>query len=162
VDARVVQSGRLDPAKGNSMADPEFRFAEGPGFAWRLEEVAGVSLSIFAGELRVELSDDEPESFRVVSAIAPLMADRRYRLVWKADASGLRDAKNPGLHFRITGGSLNNDCPPLLTSTACEFSSAAGARMGSAMISLEYARAPGTTRVTGTLEMSQVHLELMP
>jgi tetratricopeptide (TPR) repeat protein len=161
VDGRMIQSGRLDPAKGESIADPGFRFPAGQEFAWRLEEIPGVSSSIYGGGLHLELSDNEPELFRVVSSVVPLMPDRRYRLVWKTDASGLRDAKDPGFRFRVTEGGMTKDCP-LLTSSACEFTSAAGDRMTAATLSLEYTRAQGTTRVTGTLELSQAHLELMP
>lgn len=162
VASGTIHSAHLDPVRGDSIADPEFKFPAGPGFAWRLDDVPGVSSNIYEGRLHLELSTDEPESFRVLSARVPLMPDRRYRLVWKAEAAGAGNAADPGFRFRITEGSVTKDCPPLLTSSSCEFSSAPGDRMGSGYLSLEYTRALGTTRISGTLGLSAIHLEPMP
>ncbi len=162
VDNGTIRAGHLDPAKGESIADPEFRFPAGAGFSWRLDDVAGVSSAIFGSALRVEMSSDDPESFRVLSLLIPLMPDRHYQLVWKTDSSGLTHPQDPGFRFRITEGSLTQDCPALLTSSACSFSSAAGDRMAGASLILEYTRAQGTTRISGTLGLSAVRLELMP
>jgi hypothetical protein len=162
VDTGTIQSGHLDPARGQSIADPEFRFPAAAGFSWHIDEINGVSANIYSGALHLELNDDEPESFRILSAIAPLIAGRRYRLLWKADNSGLNDHVDPGFRFRITEGGVTKECPPLLTAHDCKFSSDAGNRMVSATVSLEYTRALGTTRVTGTLDLSGVRLELMP
>jgi hypothetical protein len=162
VDRGMIQSGHLDPARGESIADPEFRFPAAAGFSWHLDEINGVSANIFGGALHLELNDEEPESFRILSAIVPLMADRQYRLLWKADNSGLSDHVDHGLRFRITQGGVTKECPPLLAAHDCEFSSGAGNTMVSAMLGLGYTRAQGTTRVTGTLDLSAVRLELMP
>ncbi len=175
VDSGTVHSGHLEPAKGDSIADPEFKFPAGVGFAWRLDDVPGVSSNIYGGALHLELSSDEPESFRVLSSLAPLLPDHHYRLVWKTDSSGASDPKDPGFRFRIAQSSVEQGtsqapgsvvresvCPPLLTSSACDFSSAPGDRMGTASLSLEYTRAQGTTRISGNLGLSAVRLELMP
>ena len=164
VDIGAVRAGHLDPAKGESIADPEFKFPAGEGFSWRLDEVPGVSPAIFGGALRVEMSTDDPESFQVLSLLVPLLPDRHYRLRWNADSSALTEPMDPGFRFRITEGSQARGaiCPALLTSSACDFSSAPGDRMAGAWLRLEYTRAPGTTRISGTLGLSAVRMELIP
>ena len=166
VESGMIQSGHLDPAKGDSIADPEFKYPAGAGFSWHVGEFNGVSANIYGGALHLELSDDEPESFRVLSAMVPLLPDRHYRLLWTVDKSGLRDSRDPGFRFRITQGSVTQDCPPLLTSQGCDFSSTPFSstprdRMSSASLTLEYTRALGTTRLSGTLAVSAVRLEVM-
>jgi hypothetical protein len=121
-----------------------------------------VSANVFGGSLRLEISGDEPESFQVLSLRAPLMPDRRYRLVWRTDASALRDPRDPGFFFRITQGSLTKDCAPMLTADSCDFPSAAGVPFVPASLALGYTRALGTTRAAGTLGLSAVRLEFMP
>jgi tetratricopeptide (TPR) repeat protein len=163
VDRNVIHAGRLDPAKGVSVADPGFRFPAAAGaFAWQMADIPGVATGAFNGYLRLEISGDEPESFRILSLLAPIMPARRYRLAWETDASALSDPKDPGLSFRISQGDVVKECPPLLTSPRCEFTSAAGSPVSAASLSLGYKRAPGTTRVSGTLHLSGVRLDLLP
>ncbi len=155
VDAGRIQSGHLDPAKGVSIADPEFRFTpSGKTFDWRVAEVAGVTNGGFPGPLRFEFSGDEPQSFELLSTMAPVMAGTRYRLAWKSDGS------DAGFRFRIVEepGEVTTECGPLRESGGCDFSSPAG-EMRRARIDLGYKRAQGTTRVTGALEVSAVRLE---
>lgn len=164
VDRGMIQSGKVDPAKGGSIADPDFEFPlNGRGFEWALAEIAGVTTYASGGSLRMEITGDEPESFQMLSVWAPVMAGKRYRLTWKSDGAMLREPKDPGFMFRIVPqGGMPTLCGPLLTTSTCDFAGAAGEGTGKAAIQLAYTRAPGTTRISGTLQLSGVHVELAP
>jgi hypothetical protein len=162
VDRGIIHSGHLDPAKSESVADPGFEFPAGNGFAWHLEEANGVSSSIFGGALRVEMRPDDPESFGILDVQVPLLPGRRYRLVWKSEGAELSAPQDTGFRFRVKQSDHSEECPPLLTSSGCDFSSAGGDRIGVATLSLGYTRAQGTIRASGTLGLKAVHLEFIP
>jgi tetratricopeptide (TPR) repeat protein len=165
VDRGVVRSGKLDPAKGASVADTDFQFPmNGRGFEWRLAEVAGVSTETVTGKLELETNGDEPEQFQALSTLAPVMPGKRYRLAWKSEGAKLSAPKDPGFSLSVVQqpGNVATVCTALMTSESCEFASLPGDGTGLATIELGYRRAQGTTRVTGTLELWGVHLEPLP
>jgi tetratricopeptide (TPR) repeat protein len=163
VDRGIVRAGHLDPAKGISIADPDFRSPSlSSVFGWHVAEVSGVLTSAFSGSLRLEINGDEPESFQMLSTSAPVLSGTRYFLRWKSDGSGLSSPQDPGFSFVVTQrpGEPVMQCPPLLTpgNSTCGFVTPAGrpGQMSEARIDLRYARAQGTTRVSGTLQLSAV------
>ena len=162
VDRGMIASAKLDPDKGSAIADPQFRFPlTGRGFAWRLgETTAGISEYVSGGALSAEINGDEPESFQLLSGTAALTPARHYRLLWKSDGSMLKEAGDAGFAFRILQGKVSTECPALLTSKGCDFDSAPGGTTEPARIELNYKRALGTTRASGTLRVSGVRLEL--
>jgi hypothetical protein len=127
-----------------------------------------VAVSGFTGSLRFEINGDEPQSFEILSVFAPVLSGTRYRLDWKGDGSALKAPRDPGFSFQIVQqpGNMVTECPPLLASgnsSACDFATPADRTPGTmkrARIDLRYIRALGTTRVSGTLQLSAVRLEL--
>lgn len=169
VDRGIIHSGRLDPAKSVSIADPDFRFPGLPNmpntFGWHVAEIPGIFASGFAGSLRLEINGDEPQSFEILSTFAPVLSGARYRLRWKSDGSGLGAPRDPGFRFWIVQtGEVDTECPPLLSegNPVCEFAALADkspGHIGKARIDLRYARAQGTTRASGVLQLFEVRLE---
>lgn len=183
VDRGIIHSGRLYPAKGISIADPEFRYLASSNspdmpntFGWRLEEIPGVFTSGFSGSLRLEINGDEPQSFQILSTFAPVVSGAHYRLRWKSDGSALNSQQDPGFGFQLVQqqirqqtSSVVTQCPPLLTvgNPSCDFVALAdtkladggSGRIGKVGIYLRYTRAQGTTRVSGVLQLSEVRLE---
>ena len=163
VDRRVVVSGRLDPAAGVSITDPDFDFPLiERGFGWRVIHDASVSVAKASLSLRFEFDGNEPETFGVLSADAPLLPGRQYRLLWKTDSSELNARKDPGFAWQIVQqpGNATTVCQPLLQAGdegVCPFTSQSGA--GGARLDLIYSRARGTTRAQGMLRISNVKLE---
>jgi tetratricopeptide (TPR) repeat protein len=171
VDSGIVRSGQLEPAKGISIADPDFKFAPVTrAFGWRVADVPGVFVSGFSGSLRLEINGDEPQTFQVLSTFAPVVSGTRYRLLWKSDGSQLNSPRDPGFSFQIVQqpGEVVSQCSPLLSagsSAGCEFVTPPGSaqeqgRVGKVRIDLLYSRAQGTTRVSGVLQLFNVHLEI--
>ncbi|HEY3825419.1 MAG TPA: tetratricopeptide repeat protein [Bryobacteraceae bacterium] len=170
VDRGIVSAGHLDPAKGISIADPDFRHPSLSNvFGWHVAEVSGVLTDGFSGSLRLEIDGNEPESFQMLSTSAPVLSGTRYSLQWKSDGSGVRSPHDPGFSFvvsqRQVGQTIEQtseavtQCPPLLApgDSACGFvTSGTRGEMGEVRIDLRYARAQGTTRVSGTLQLSAV------
>lgn len=178
VDRGMVRSGKVEPAKGESIADPEFQFpTTRDGFGWRVDEISGVNIDNATGLLELEVSGDEPESFGAFWTWAPVVSGKRYRLTWKSDGGMLSMPDDPGFSFRIVhethctrateagacaAGNAVTQCPPILAagnSAGCEFTAAEdGKEIGRARIEFGYARAQGTTRPSGTLQISEVRL----
>jgi hypothetical protein len=173
VDRGIVRSGHLDPAKGISVADPDFKFAPIASlFGWQVPDVPGVFASGFSGSIRFEITGDQPQSAKLLSGLAPVLPATRYRLRWKSDGSSLSSPQDPGFSFLIAQKQIGREpaeavtqCPPLLSPGSretCDFVTPAGARTGQleqVRIDLAYTRAPGTTRISGTLQLLNVHLE---
>jgi tetratricopeptide (TPR) repeat protein len=178
VDRGIIHSGHLDPAKGISVADPDFMFASlARAFGWRVPDVTGVDASGLPGPLRFEMSGDEPESAQLLSVFAPVLSATRYHLRSKSDGSSLSSPRDPGFSFLIVQKQAGREadevvaqCPLLFSpgdpspgnNATCDFVTPAAARPGQieqARIDLRYTRAPGTTRVSGTLQLFSVRLE---
>jgi tetratricopeptide (TPR) repeat protein len=163
VDRRVIVSGRLDPAAGVSIADPDFSFpVVERGFGWRTAHETGVFVAETSSALRFEFDGNEPEASVLLTTVAPLVPGRAYRLVWSTDASRLSSTQDPGFAFQIVQrpGDVITACQPLLQAGdggACRFNSLPNA--GAARLNLIYKRALGTTRVEGTLRIASVKLE---
>ena len=166
VDRSIVRSGRLDPANGVSVADPEFSFARNAGaFSWHVAEGEGVFPAADFSSLRLELDGNEPQSLRLLSAEVPILAGRNLRLAWKSDGARLNLPSDPGFVFRVLNrsGTLLTDCQPMLAgggAGTCKFSSAADTT--NVRIELQYARAPGTIRASGVVQIASVRVEPAP
>ena len=162
VERKIVISGRLDPAAGVSVADPDFSFPLiERGFGWRLTRETGISVAKGSAGLRFELDGNEPESSALLSTATPLLPGRTYRLVWKIDTSQLSSRRDPGFVWHIVQqpGDAVTVCQPALQSGdegVCQFTS--GPR-GNARIELFYSRASGTTRIEGMFRIMSVRLE---
>jgi tetratricopeptide (TPR) repeat protein len=181
VDRGIVHSGHLYPAKGVSIADPDFSFASLPttaptAFGWRVADIPGVfasSISVSgtnSSSLRFEINGDEPQSFLFLSSFAPVLSATHYHLAWKSDGTSLSAPHDPGFRFEIVQqpGDVATQCPPLLSpgsQPVCDFvtpehgTSGQTGQIQRARIDLRYTRAQGTTRVSGALQLLNVRLE---
>lgn len=163
IDRGIVASGKLDPAAGVSIANPDFSFPLNErGFSWRATHDAGVSVSATASSLRFEFDGNEAESILLLSTVAPLVPGREYRAVWKTDASHLSSPRDAGFLLQIVQepGNVASECQPILESGdsgVCRFTSRPDA--ASAHINFLYKRALGTTRVQGAIEIARFRLE---
>jgi tetratricopeptide (TPR) repeat protein len=164
VDRKIVHSGRLDPATGKSIADPDFRFLEPSTglFAWQATRDEGIFVLGGASAIRFELDGNEPQASLLLATTAAVLPEKAYRLRWKYDASQLVAPKDPGFEIRVVQqpANLTTICRPFLDggeAGVCTFTSAPGVQR--AGIELRYARASGTTRAKGTLMLSDIHLE---
>ncbi len=162
VERGILQSGRLDPAAGVSIANPDFSFPLiERGFGWRVAQETGVAVEKGAASLRFEFDGNEPESSLLLTTAAPLIPGKGYRILWKTDTSRLSSPKDPGFLLQIVQepGDVASECPPLLQAGddgACRFTSRPNANR--AQINLIYRRALGTTRVEGMLQILSVRL----
>ncbi len=164
VAKKIIASNRLDPSAGIFIADPNFDFPLlNHSFGWRTGAETGLFVESNPSLLRFEFDGNESESSSVLlTTLVPLLPGKAYRLVWKADGSGLSAARDPGFAFRIIQGPGNNatECPPLLVTGddgACAFTALSG--VGYASLELRYARALGTTRIQGSLGMISIRVE---
>ena len=162
VDRKLIESGRLDPAAGVSITDPDFSFPLiERGFGWRVTHDARVSVVKSFSSLRFEFDGNEPESLVLLTTVAPLVSDKAYKLAWKTDTSSLSSRRDAGFVLQVIQepGHVATECQPMLQSGeagACQFTSHPNA--GWARINVMYKRALGTTLVQGTLEIDTLKL----
>jgi len=162
VDRKIIESGKLDPAAGLSIADSDFIFPLiEHGFGWRATHDPRVSVVKSFSSLRLEFDGNEPESSVLLATVAPLIAGKAYRLAWKTDASSLSSRRDAGFLVRVIQepGDVATECQTMLQTGdhgACQFTSRPDADW--AQISVMYKRALGTTLVRGTLQIDNMKL----
>jgi hypothetical protein len=152
----------LEPSAGRSLTNGDFAIEPtSSGFDWRVAAVGGVAVSRPRppGGIRFSFSGNQPENALLLSQLLPLAPSTKYRFRFERSASGI--SSGSGLQWVLqegpTGGELGR-----LPETASEFpfTTPAGCRL--ANLSLVYRRAPGTTRIEGSLVLHRVTLELAP
>jgi tetratricopeptide (TPR) repeat protein len=162
VDRHLIRSGRLDPATGASIADPDFSFPPVKGlFGWQVTGADGVFVTSGPSALRMEMDGNEPEALTLLSTAAAVLPHKAYRLEWKYDSSQLSSPHDRGFEIRILQqpGNAATPCEPFLKAGeggTCSFTT--GPDIQRVGIELRYARASGTTRSRGTLVISSVRL----
>jgi hypothetical protein len=182
IEDRLLGAGALGPAleiwrsmkQGNwirlSVPTPEHPLTNGDfaialyghGFDWNFPGCPGVSVaqSIAGPQLDITFSGDEPEHCGVLQEYVPVAANTPYILKWIANGG---DVPTPsGLTWRITSvpagpSSANASGDALLKSGTWEFTSGKEAPLS--LLTLEYTRPLGSTRLTGTIELRSVSLE---
>lgn len=163
VARKIIASGKLDPAAGVSVANPDFAYPLiERGFGWRATQENGVSVVKGSASMRFEFDGNQPESSLLLTTMAPLVPGKAYRLIWKTDASRLTAPRDPGFLFQVVQqpGNVTSECQPLLKAGddgSCPFTSRPDADR--AQLNLIYRRALGTTRVEGMIQILSVRLE---
>ena len=158
-----VRGKALDPGRGVSIADPGFAFPlSTAAFSWQAATAAGLFVRQLSPHLQFELDGQESESLGLLTAAAPVLPARKYRLAWKADASRLAAPDDPGFAFHIAQGqdAAEIQCALLANPAPCTFTTRAGVEL--LRITLSYARAPGTVRAKGDLRLLSTSLEFVP
>ncbi len=163
VDRRIIDSGKLDPAAGASIADPDFSFPVFErGFGWRVtHDTAGIAAGKDLSSLRFDFDGNEPEASVLLTTLAPLIPAKAYRLSWKTDTSRLSSRRDAGFVLQVIQepGNVATECQPMLQSGedgACQFTSRPDADW--AQINVIYRRAVGTIRVQGTFQIDALKL----
>ena len=158
-----------DAKQGLSLTNGDFRSPPlSRGFDWRVHAAEGVSVSRRESPpaLRVTFSGRQPENFEVLSQFVPLLPGREYRLRFRYRTTEI--GPGTGLRWRIvdiaTGKELAKSSPDLSSIKDRQeevlFSTAAETRLG--RVVLAYQRAPGTTRIEGSISLAEVSLAFGP
>ncbi len=144
----------LSPAEGAIVTNGDFRISPVErGFDWRLQRVDGVSLTLSAAGLDVELTGEQPVAVTLLNEWVPIEPGRTYRIeyLYNGDPDDPASSRRPsGLAWRIThpvttaviARSPDLDAAARDARGYFDFSAPAGV----AMLSLTYERAPGTVR----------------
>jgi hypothetical protein len=169
VDARWVAFSALDPKSGKSLARGNFRGERiEKGFDWKYPVPQGVFVSAAEpdGSLRLEFSGKEPPNCELASQLIPLLPRRKYRLAVRYRGESI--PPESGLQWSVVAVSGGPSIATLplhapntqVTEQSADFETPpAQAPM---KLLLSYSRAPGTTRVEGTLWIESVNLTLAP
>lgn len=158
-----------EPERGPSLTNGDFRIPPlSRGFDWRVHAVEGVSVSRRESQpaLRITFSGRQPESCEVLSQFVPLLPGREYRLRFRYRTSEI--APSTGVRWRIfdaaTGAELEDRSSHLSSEEEIqqEVSFSAPTETHMARLVLMYQRAPGTTRIEGSIFLSRISLVLVP
>ena len=166
---KLVPYQAPEPERGLSLTNGDFRTPPlSYGFDWRLHAVEGVSASRSESPpvRRWTFSGRQPESCEILSQYVPLLPGKRYQFRFRYRTSDI--AADTGLRWRIfdatTGADLAERSPYLSSEKEIQqevaFSTPAETRMG--RLALMYQRAPGTTRIEGSILLSRASLEFAP
>jgi hypothetical protein len=169
VEARWVAFAALDPQAGKSLARGNFRGERiERGFDWKYPAPQGVSVSAAEsdGSLRLEFSGKEPPNCELASQWIPLLPHRKYRLAVRYRADSI--PADSGIQWSVVMVPAGRSLAALpLTSPAAQVTGQSTSletppTPGPTKLLLSYARAPGTTRIEGTLWIQSVELTLLP
>jgi hypothetical protein len=144
----------LDPGRGVSLTNPEFRFAPiGRGFDWRVSHEPEITAAREASppSLRISLSGRQPESCELLAQVVPLAAQRRYRVRMEYRTTGAP----VGIGLRILSAEAALRANEEWTSAELFFTSEAAA---AARLAVVYQRTPGSTRAEGSIAVRHVEL----
>jgi tetratricopeptide (TPR) repeat protein len=162
---RLPDVEKLDPAGGRSLGGPGFCEPRTHGFHWRSTGLAGTATRVLAGPaLQIEFSGDQPERGAVLQKTAPVLPGRKYRLAVAYSTSDLQDptgltwtvAPLAGAGVPVTSVALRAAEDGAATA---EFISPPDCTL--LRIALNYARATGTVRITGSIRLLSASLELL-
>jgi hypothetical protein len=157
----LIGLGKADSERGP--VDGGFRTApSGSGFDWRLAPVEGIEASQDEPGLRLSFSGEEPEECEPLWQYVALKAGARYKMTFEYAASGV--AEGSGLRWRvldITGkpaaiAESENLTKEGWTNGSVFFTTPPGMLLG--RLALSYRRAPGKTRIEGSIRLRNVAL----
>ncbi|MGI8742561.1 MAG: tetratricopeptide repeat protein [Bryobacteraceae bacterium] len=133
------------------------------GFDWRLPPAGGVTIRRRFPGLRIMLSGSQPESCMMLLQYIPIESGRHYRLWYEYQTADIPPGS--GLAWRVydvTGRvEFIKDSPSLareqMGRESLTFVTPSNASGG--LLALTYNRVPGTTRISGWLQLKQAGLE---
>lgn len=135
------------------------------GFDWKFSHNQGVEIVQVPeiAQLLLRLSGQQPERCRLIQQFVVLDPGRRYRLTWNLTSEGI--AGDSGLHWRIVNpnsspANSNLISPDLFftnrSPAVWDFQSLSNVRL--CLLSLDYSRPFGTTRIEGLLSLHRVSM----
>jgi hypothetical protein len=147
------------PLTNGNFDVPSFRH----GFDWLPAACTGASVEQLTDtkEVRITFSGNEPEHCTLLQQYVPLDPNRQYQLAWKAEAQGIDSPS--GLAWRLypvpNQKQLFLGGRDLLAESEQIWDFQSPADRGLSLLSLEYHRPLGRTRITGNLSVKAVSLE---
>ncbi|MCC7175923.1 MAG: hypothetical protein IT159_12070 [Bryobacterales bacterium] len=157
----------LDPQRGLSITNGDFGAPPlGSAFDWRLHRIEGIAATRLdpPNGLRLVFTGRQPEHCTLLEQTAPVEAGAPYRMSykWRGDtlpkADGLRWAvTEPGTGRELAAGALVGGDGVWQDGVLGFSAPVAG---GAVRLALEYHRAPGTTRIEGSLWVREVSMDL--
>jgi hypothetical protein len=147
------------------LSDGSFWAPFGSGFAWRLPAAPGITCGRNRSPhyLWVALNGDQPETCSLLLQYVPVTAGASYRLRFEYQtlppASGLRWSV-----YDARTGIDTATVSPWLSSASWKLDEMRfrAPASGVVRVTLMYQRAPGTTRMQGTIELRNLSLERVP
>ena len=162
---RLIPHQALAPEAGISLTNGDFTALPLlEGFDWRIHSPPGVSVTRVAEPpmLKIAFSGKQPESCVILEQLLPLVPARKYRLRFGYQSSGIRPGA--GLSWRVLDTVTGRELSPASVDLSQEdwteetlpLSMPAEARL--ARLTLSYQRAPGTTRIEGSISLRRLTL----
>lgn len=167
--AGLMRYAALDPARGLSLTNGNFRLALGDlPFDWRLGEVEGITAMMgnnpgSRSGLTIRFSGAHPETAELLSQLAPAAENETYQLRYRYSTSGL--PADTGLYWMVEdgpkGGKLMEGQPlpaaeERWTAGSARFQT--GPKTNLIRIAFAYRRSPGTTRAQGSVSLTDVEV----
>ncbi len=157
----LIAFGQAEPGRGP--VNGAFRTPPGgSGFDWRIAPVEGIETAQDQPGLRLSFSGDEPEAWEPLWQYVVLKAGTRYRMAFQYASSGVEQGS--GLRWRVVDITGHPEVAAESDELSHEgwgdgsvvFTTPTGMRLG--RLVLTYRRAPGTTRIQGSIRLRSIAL----
>lgn len=154
------------PSNDHPVSNPDFAVPiSGNGFDWSVSQGKGIDIQrIVPYGLRIALNGLEPESFSLLHQFIPVRGGARYRLTW--DLEAIDRAAPDGMRWEVHAISSQAVSPKNLAQSPTSDSSAGAQNsevfevppgVKTVVISLNYNRPLGETRLEGTFLLKKVN-----
>ena len=145
----------LDPPSGISLTNSSFEHQPmGMGFDWRVAQAPWLSSARFNGGLRLTFSGGQPENCLIALQDVPVVPGAHYRL--RLDSRTIDSQVPNGLNWSVSDAS--GKAVPIEQAADQWLSFAPASEV--VRLALVYHRPIGSTRLTGTVAISSVQLEM--
>lgn len=156
-----IQYQVLNPAKGAVVENGKFeRIPLDAGFDWRLGSIGGIALNRFGNGLLIEFSGKQPEDCEFLWQVIRLVKGQRYELQYRYSSANI--TRESGVSWKITDvatGAEIGVSPVLQNGTNnMDHWSFSSSQADTALLKLCYRRAPGTTRIEGSIGLQDVSI----
>jgi tetratricopeptide (TPR) repeat protein len=161
--ATLKDAGWIDesvPTEQNPLTDGDFRVRSyRHGFDWVIIDNPGAHVEQFPDtpDMRVSLYGDEAEKITLMQQYVAVLPDRHYTMSWNVKTDDLSEPSGLAWHLHATG---EGTFPDLVSgdlidpNATWDFVSQSGAK--TFLLTLDYARALGTTRAHGSFSLRGV------
>lgn len=146
------------PLTNGDFATPFYKH----GFDWTPLQVSGVEINQFPERksLQLSLSGEQPESCALLRQYIPVAPGHEYRMQWSATADRIGPPSGLAWHLRPVGsdGAAEIVSGDILAAHGSAWLFKVPAATKLCLLTLEYARPPGTVRASGSVTLQSVSL----
>lgn len=164
VKSAVLKSTPLNPARGESMADPGLKYGfQNNDFGWQVKSADHLQTAAGDGWIQFSFDGKQQERVLLMTKNLPVLGGRTYKIVWKATSEAIAAESGLAIGLASRTAELPVSCPALLSTKdgrgECRFTTPAETDL--VRMEFRYERPLGSKRLQGTVKISGFDMELI-